>query len=332
MQYITFADTCSDNLSAVDGPGLNKTVWFWMEHHITKVKERCRVCGRFLVEPREKKTRAHTSAKSLQLICTLINTSNDMLTLTLLASATFANCIVPLEWKPHTAVDCGICHPKPLRDKTSPPCGRPAKQSPQKIIAGIQAIAPPTESLQDDHLLGSSNNPAIPAVSHMPEDFTPASGAPIGVKCPCCFHDTPITAPQLKAAPLLIQTLLRDIVLQCQTCRKDIKACDQLRFPLEEHPITFMHITQAHTPTKTASARTIKRRCMQMQNIREVAGIVSAIGPGEALAIKAGLGMPWSKLRVLRRWLKASGVSISCEEKMRQIARGLLGENLHKGK
>ena len=90
-----------------------------------------------------------------------------------------------------------------------------------------------------------------------------------------------------------------------------------------------MHITLARTPTKTASAKTIKRRCIQMQNIREVvsqeessallrseldylstsdrqillqeAGIVSAIGPGEALAIKAGLGMPWSKLRVLRR-------------------------------
>ena len=90
-----------------------------------------------------------------------------------------------------------------------------------------------------------------------------------------------------------------------------------------------MHITQAHTPTKTASARTIKRRCTQMQAIRELvnqleslallrreldyldtcdrqkllleAGIVSAIGPGEALAINAGLGIPWSKLRVLRR-------------------------------
>eukprot|EP00731_Ephydatia_muelleri_P013945 Em0007g1255a len=35
--------------------------------------------------------------------------------------------------------------------------------------------------------------------------------------------------------------------------------------------------------------------------------------------------------RVLRRWLKASGVSIPCEEKMRQIARGLLGENLRRG-
>ena len=28
------------------------------------------------------------------------------------------------------------------------------------------------------------------------------------------------------------------------------------------------------------------------------------------------------------RWLKASGVSISCDEKMRQIARGVIGENL----
>ena len=94
-------------------------------------------------------------------------------------------------------------------------------------------------------------------------------------------------------------------------------------------PLTFMHITQARTPTKTASAITIKHRCIQMQNIREVvsqeessallqrvldylstsdrqilwqeAGNISAIGLGEALAIKAGLGMPWSKLRVVRR-------------------------------
>ena len=141
-----------------------------------------------------------------------------------------------------------ICHPNPLRDKTSPPCGRPATHSPQKIIAGIRAIAPPTESLQDDHLLGSSNNPAILEqlqcpiclkILHQPLEL-PCRALVCtacliewfkvfncsGVKCPCCFHDTPITAPQLKAAPLLIQTLLRDIVLQCQTCRKDIKACE----------------------------------------------------------------------------------------------------------
>ena len=28
-----------------------------VEHHIIKVKERCRVCGRFLMEAREKKTK-----------------------------------------------------------------------------------------------------------------------------------------------------------------------------------------------------------------------------------------------------------------------------------
>ncbi|KAL5515436.1 hypothetical protein EMCRGX_G000600 [Ephydatia muelleri] len=157
-----------------------------MEHHITKVKERCRVCGRFLVEAREKKTRnsyiCQEFAADLYTVFT-INTSNDIvnthppcfcylcklvLDKCLLHVAqdqqqlTPFRCIVPFEWKPpHTAVDCGICHPNPLRDKTSPPCGRPATHSPQKIIAGIRAIAPPTESLQDDHLLGSSNNPAI---------------------------------------------------------------------------------------------------------------------------------------------------------------------------
>ena len=32
------------------------------------------------------------------------------------------------------------------------------------------------------------------------------------------------------------------------------------------------------------------------QILLQEAGIVSAIGAGEVLAIKAGLGMPWSKL------------------------------------
>eukprot|EP00731_Ephydatia_muelleri_P003359 Em0001g3359a len=296
-----------------------------MEHHITKVKERCRVCGRFLVEAREKKTRSsyicQEFAADLYTVFT-INTSNDIvnthppcfcyrcklvLDKCLLYVAqdqqqlTPFRSIVPFEWKPHTAVDCGICHPNPLRDKTSPPCGRPATHSPQKIIAGIRAIAPPTESLQDDHLLGSSNNPAILEqlqcpiclkILHQPLEL-PCRALVCtacliewfkvfncsGVKCPCCFHDTPITAPQLKAAPLLIQTLLRDIVLQCQTCRKDIKACEPALLPRQQVP-----------------------------------------GPSSADACRCKTSEKW--------WLKASGVSISCEEKMRQIARGLLGENL----
>ena len=44
------------------------------------------------------------------------------------------------------------------------------------------------------------------------------------VKCPCCIMDTPLIAAQLKPAPQLIQTLLADILVQCQTCRKEIRA------------------------------------------------------------------------------------------------------------
>ena len=90
-----------------------------------------------------------------------------------------------------------------------------------------------------------------------------------------------------------------------------------------------MKITQPHTSTFAASARTIKRRCIEMQTVREVvsqgessallrrelhylsdtdrqallneASVVSRIGAQEALAIKAGMGMPWAKLRLLQR-------------------------------
>ena len=44
------------------------------------------------------------------------------------------------------------------------------------------------------------------------------------VKCPCCIMDTPLIAAQLEPAPQLIQTLLADILVQCQTCRKEIRA------------------------------------------------------------------------------------------------------------
>ncbi|KAL5463613.1 hypothetical protein EMCRGX_G032527 [Ephydatia muelleri] len=67
----------------------------------------------------------------------------------------------------------------------------------------------------------------------------------------------------------------------------------------------------------------------EKQKLLQQAGIVCKIGPQDALAIKADLGVPWAKLRYLRRWLKASGVAISCEESMRDIAREVIGDNLN---
>eukprot|EP00731_Ephydatia_muelleri_P017323 Em0010g421a len=122
--------------------------------------------------------------------------------------------------------------------------------------------------------------------------FEQSKSAVCEVKCPCCILDTPLAPSQLKPAPSLIQTLLVDIVVQCQqTCGKEIRA--------------------------------------ERQTLLQEAGLVSTVGAGEAVAIKAGLGLPWAKLRVLRRWLKASGVSITCEDNMRTVAREMIGENLH---
>ena len=118
------------------------------------------------------------------------------------------------------------------------------------FFAGIHAIAPPIESLLDDHLLASSNNPAILEqlqcpihvclrILHQPLEL-PCTALVCtacmvewfkvfncsGVKCPCCFMDTPLTAPQLTAAPLIDPDTADGQALQCQTCRKDIKACE----------------------------------------------------------------------------------------------------------
>ncbi|KAL5500107.1 hypothetical protein EMCRGX_G011610 [Ephydatia muelleri] len=59
------------------------------------------------------------------------------------------------------------------------------------------------------------------------------------------------------------------------------------------------------------------------------AGISSTIAIGAAeVLIKAGLVIPWNKLRLLRRWLKSSGISLAGEERMREISKQIVGDNL----
>ena len=104
-----------------------------------------------------------------------------------------------------------------------------------------------------------------------------------------------------------------------------------------------MNITHTCTLTFMPSARTVKCQCMEIQTVREVvshgkssallrrelhylsdtdrqallneAGVVSRIGAQEALAIMAGIGMPWAKLRLLRR---CSGLC-ACDKKLLTI-------------
>ena len=97
--------------------------------------------------------------------------------------------------------------------------------------------------------------------------------------------------------------------------------------------MTFMRVTRAHQETTAACSRTVKLRCSQMQTIRGIvsggeasaliqkevlilseeerrslldkAGISSSIelGAAQILAFKAGLAIPWNKLRLLRRYV-----------------------------
>eukprot|EP00731_Ephydatia_muelleri_P030963 Em0022g477a len=123
-------------------------------------------------------------------------------------------------------------------------------------------------------------------------------------------------------------------------------------------PVTFMRITNPHNSTTAVCSRTLKSRCSELQAIRRVvsggqpsvllqnevlslgdeqrrallkeAGISDEIkiGPAEVLAIKVGLAIPWNKIRILRRWLKASNISLACEERMCHASRKAVGENL----
>ena len=96
--------------------------------------------------------------------------------------------------------------------------------------------------------------------------------------------------------------------------------------------MTFMQVTKAKQQTTSTCSRTTKIRCSEMQRIQSIvsggeasaliqkevltlsdeerqcllatAGISSSIeiGPAQVLAIKAGLAIPWNKLRLLRRY------------------------------
>ena len=102
-----------------------------MEHvHVNKVQERCRVCGRLLVAPRDKKARQ--SYQYTEFSADLhsvfgIDTLNDAVNIhplkfcyrckQVMDGSILARCqhshytvsTIPYEWKKHTAEECQVC-------------------------------------------------------------------------------------------------------------------------------------------------------------------------------------------------------------------------------
>eukprot|EP00731_Ephydatia_muelleri_P024217 Em0016g488a len=53
----------------------------------------------------------------------------------------------------------------------------------------------------------------------------------------------------------------------------------------------------------------------EKERLLKSAGITKGMTPEQGLALKADLGLPWNRLRMLRRWLKVAGVSLGAEKK-----------------
>ena len=80
---------------------------------------------------------------------------------------------------------------------------------------------------------------------------------------------------------------------------------------------------------KLVCGRTAGARAQQVADLKKMApdeqrellkgAGISSTAPkqGTALAIKSDLALPWSKLRVLRKWLKSFGVRLQSERKLR---------------
>lgn len=121
-------------------------------------------------------------------------------------------------------------------------------------------------------------------------------------------------------------------------------------------PLTLVRVPHAIVATSDASPKTITRRNKTIEKVRDLvscgdsssqlqeeikhlskserqdllhkAGFTLDIPAEQGLAMKADLGIPWTKLRVIRRWLQQWGISLSSEKRQRVVAKTLLGDNL----
>eukprot|EP00731_Ephydatia_muelleri_P002007 Em0001g2007a len=184
-----------------------------------------------------------------------------------------------------------------------------------------------------------------------------AASSPV---CPCCSEDSTLVPTGIRSAPNAIVILLKDVLVQCAECHRDVKAgcyeeheCTPSLTLVEEREAaallkraistspdqgiiqlptggTISDVTKARHPTSAACSRTVKTRCSEMQTARSIvsggepsdlmekevltlsdeerksllqkAGITNvAIDSTQVLAIKAGLAIPWNKMRLLRR-------------------------------
>eukprot|EP00731_Ephydatia_muelleri_P036064 Em0197g9a len=109
-------------------------------------------------------------------------------------------------------------------------------------------------------------------------------------------------------------------------------------------PLVLTKLTTPSIRSSIASAKTVKRRVQYLakeirsstveersrilDELTSQSGCRVSVSTEESLAMKANLIIPWNKIRVMRRWLKAWGIQLASEQKMRQRASALIGTNM----
>ncbi|XP_048588874.1 E3 ubiquitin-protein ligase TRIM39-like [Nematostella vectensis] len=118
-------------------------------------------------------------------------------------------------------------------------------------------------------------------------------------------------------------------------------------------PLKICHVPRPRTNSSSASSKTVQRRASVVETLRQQisggerddilrqkkaemqrmgqeeretiaqeAGLKIEVPEGQGLAMKADIGIPWNKLRELKRWLNSFGLQIASEKKQRKLAEG----------
>ncbi|KAL5473856.1 hypothetical protein EMCRGX_G028418 [Ephydatia muelleri] len=254
--------------------------------------------------------------------------------------------LTPFEWEEHRNEGCKVCeHFRVIAKggnsrKLTVGRGRQPGLTPNMVAAHLWNIAPPPVFSREPYPpLSSQNNTTVleelkcvvcanvlsqplelpcgklACTSCIVERVTASATV-----CSCCLLDGGLVSTEIRPASNLIQLLLKDVLVQCVVCHRDVKAgyyedheCTQSLTPGEEReaagllkraistspdqatvqlatggtPMIFMKLTKARHPTTAACSRTVKTRCSEMHTARSVisGGEPSALLESEVLTL-----------------------------------------------
>ncbi|KAL5516708.1 hypothetical protein EMCRGX_G002113 [Ephydatia muelleri] len=254
--------------------------------------------------------------------------------------------LTPFEWEEHRNEGCKVCeHFRVIAKggnsrKLTVGRGRQPGLTPNMVAAHLWNIAPPPVFSREPYPpLSSQNNTTVleelkcvvcanvlsqplelpcgklACTSCIVERVTASATV-----CPCCLLDGGLVSTEIKPASNLIQLLLKDVLVQCVVCHRDVKAgyyedheCTQSFTPGEEReaagllkraistspdqatvqlatggtPMIFMKLTKARHPTTAACSRTVKTRHSEKHTARSVmsGGEPSALLESEVLTL-----------------------------------------------